>query len=104
MPTTVDKFSDRDMLMDCLTTEKYLSQLYNTTEAECTNQKLREELHTLHSSHEAQHSELFKELYKRGWYDTPKADKAQVTQMIQHWEQWSHQDPTLRPGPARMGH
>lgn len=96
--------SDRDMLMDLLVTEKYLATLYNTTEAECTNQKLREELHTLHSSHEAQHSEIFKELHRRGWYDAPKADPAHVSQVIRSWEQRTSQDPALNPGPARAGH
>lgn len=96
--------NDRDMLMDLLITEKYLSSLYNRTESECTNQKLREELHTLHSAHEAQHSELFKELHKRGWYDTPRAEPGQLSQMVHTWEQRSQQDPTLNPGPARAGH
>lgn len=91
------KFSDRDMLMDMMITEKYLSHQYNLTEAECHNQNLREELHTLHSAHEAQHSELFKEIHKRGWYDTLKADQAQVNQVIQCWQQMSHQDPALNP-------
>ena len=60
----MDKLSDRDMLMDVLLTEKYLATLYNAAEAECTNQRLRNNLHTLHSAHEAQHSELFKELHQ----------------------------------------
>lgn len=97
------KLGDREMLMDMLHTEKYLATLYNTAEAECSNQELRTELHTLHSSHEAQHSELFKELHKRGWYQSPKADPAMIRQMIQHWEQKTEQDPTLNPGPARAG-
>jgi spore coat protein CotF len=94
---------DRDMLTDLLMTEKYLATLYNQTEAECTNQRLREELHTLHSSHEAQHAEIFKELHKRGWYDAPKADAAQIQQVIRAWEARSHRDPALNPGPARAG-
>lgn len=96
--------NDRDMLMDLLITEKYLATLYNQTEAECTNQTLRDELHTLHSAHEAQHSELFKELHKRGWYDTAPAEPGHVTRLIQTWEQRSHEDPALQPGPARAGH
>ncbi len=94
---------DREMLMDLLITEKYLTTLYNTTESECTHQRLREELHTLHSAHEAQHAELFKELHKRGWYDTPRADSAQLQQLVQSWEQRTRQDPALNPGPARAG-
>lgn len=94
---------DREGMLDLLLTEKYLADLYNRAEAECSNHDLREELHSLHSSHEAQHARLFREVQRRGWYQPPAASPELVQHLLRTWEERTRHDPALAPGPARAG-
>ncbi|WP_171904647.1 spore coat protein [Sporolituus thermophilus] len=75
---TMNRLSDRDMLLDLLVTENYLSQLYNhaVLESSTSNvQKTFEQL--LQDAHNTSRA-LFTEMQERGWYNvkrTADADK-----------------------------
>lgn len=97
------RLTDRDCCLDMLMTEKFLADMYNHAEAECAHPRLREELHTLHSAHEAQHAELFKEALKRGWYRPAPASPEQVQRMVAAYRAMA-EGAAVNPGPARAGH
>ncbi len=69
---------DRDLMLDCLSSEKLITGMYNSGANECASASLRTEmLNLLREEHNLQ-STVFTELQKRGWYSTPVADNSKV--------------------------
>lgn len=76
MGASKNQLSDRDMLLDLLMTEKYISQVYNTAIMEATNSDV------LDTFEEMQHDEhengrlLFTAMQERGWYNANQTEKS----------------------------
>jgi len=69
-------FNDREIMDDILTSQKHITDVYNTFSNECTNQQLQSDmLNILKEEHTIQFS-VFSEMQKRGWY-SPGAAEAQ---------------------------
>ena len=75
--------TDREMLTDALSSEKFMTENYNTYANECASPSLMNEfMNLLSEEHQIQH-DVFSELQKRGWYPTQSApaEKAQQAKM-----------------------
>ena len=69
---------DKEMLSDLLSTQKHVTNNYNTRAGECQCVNLRDTfLHILQEEHGIQ-SELFNESHSRGWYPTKEAPPADI--------------------------
>ena len=74
---------DKELLTDCLNSEKNCTSVYNTFANECVNPQLRNDfVNTLKDAHDIQF-ELSGEATNRGWYavkDAPEIDIMQAAQ------------------------
>lgn len=69
---------DKDLLTDALSSQKFITDVYNTFANECAAPNVRNEmLNILHDEHCIQ-ADIFCEMQKRGWYPTTQADQQQV--------------------------
>ena len=72
--------TDREMLTDALSSEKFMTENYNTYANECASPSLMNEfMNLLSEEHQIQH-DVFSELQKRGWYPTQSAPAEKVHQ------------------------
>lgn len=72
--------TDREMLTDALSSEKFMTENYNTYANECASPSLMNEfMNLLSEEHQIQH-DVFSELQKRGWYPTQSAPAEKVQQ------------------------
>ena len=77
---------DMELIDDSIASQKLISSNYNTFANECATPNLRDEfMNILKDEHEIQ-AELFTEMQKRGWYQTPPADDQKVTQAKQKFQ------------------
>ncbi|WP_198003944.1 spore coat protein [Thermosinus carboxydivorans] len=74
---TMNRLSDRDMLLDLLTTEKYLSHLYDHAILESSTSNVQKTFEQLvQDAHDTSRT-LFTVMQERGWYNVKRtADKA----------------------------
>ena len=72
------QMDDRTMMDDLLSSEKHITGTYNTFTNECSTQKIRDSfLNLLNEEHQMQ-SNIFDEMKKRSWYQTPAAEQNKV--------------------------
>ena len=72
--------TDREMLTDALSSEKFMTENYNTYANECASPSLMNEfMNLLSEEHQIQH-DVFSELQKRGWYPTQSSPAEKVQQ------------------------
>ncbi len=70
-------FTDREIMDDILSSQKHITDVYNTFSNECVNQQLQSDMvNILKEEHSIQFS-VFSEMQKRGWY-SPDAAQAQM--------------------------
>ena len=85
MPNNTN-FSDREMMDDALSSQKFITDGYNTFANECATTALMTEfLNILGEEHQIQH-DVFCEMQKRGWYATEAADQNKVNQAKQKFQ------------------
>ncbi len=73
-----NKFGDREMLDDILSTEKFMTGCYNEVANECSSSSLKSEfVNILTHEHSIQH-DIYKEMAERGWYNTTKAEQSKI--------------------------
>lgn len=76
-------YGDREMLTDALSSQKFITDGYNTFANECAAPALKSEfMNLLSEEHQIQH-DLFSEMQKRGWYPTPAAQEQKIQQCKQ---------------------
>ncbi len=69
-------FSDREIMDDILSSQKHITDVYNTFSNECVNQQLQSDMvNILKEEHGIQFA-VFSDMQKRGWY-SPAAAEAQ---------------------------
>ena len=74
---TNSSFTDKEIMDDILSSQKHISEGYNSFSNECTNQQLQSDmLNILKEEHNIQFT-VFSEMQKRGWY-SPCAAQAQM--------------------------
>jgi spore coat protein CotF len=62
------RLSDRDMLLDLLMTEKYMSRIYNNAALESTNEAVLEAFDEMARDEHNNARSLFEAMQNRGWY------------------------------------
>ncbi len=78
--------TDRDILSDALSTQKFTTGKFNTFANECAAQELRHDvMDILNEEHEIQY-DIFSEMQKRGWYPTPEAEQQKIMQAKQKFQ------------------
>lgn len=80
-------FGDREMMEDVLSSQKFVTEGYNTFANECASPAVMSELmNILNEEHQIQH-EVFDEMVKRGWYQTESAPQKKIDQCKQQYSQ-----------------
>ena len=79
-------FSDKDIMTDLLSSQKFVTDGYNTFTNECACPSLRSDmLNILNDEHHIQ-SDVWTEMNKRGWYPTEAADQNKINQVRQKYQ------------------
>ncbi len=79
-------FGDKEMLTDALSSQKFITDGYNSFANECATPSVRTELmNILNEEHQIQ-QEIFMEMQKRGWYQTEQADQNKISQAKQKYQ------------------
>ena len=76
-------FTDKEMMHDCLDTEKYLIGMYNTALTESATPEVVQTLTDLLSDNHRMQQQLFREMNSRGWYPVTKAEEQKIMQAQQ---------------------
>ena len=75
--------TEKDILQDCLSSEKYTTTNYNTYAGECVSEQLRSAfLNILDDEHRIQ-ADIFNDMSSKGWYAVQPADQQQLQQVKQ---------------------
>ncbi|MBS7315443.1 MAG: spore coat protein [Clostridiaceae bacterium] len=83
MANNVINMSERDILDDFLSSQKFIADTYNTWAGECVNANLRDDfLCILKEEHDIQ-SELFTEMQNHGWYQTKPVEQTELDKLRQ---------------------
>ena len=79
-------FSDKEMLSDILSSQKYATSGYNTSANESATPAIKTDfMNILNEEHQIQ-NDVFKEMQKRGWYPVETADHNKIQQTKQRYE------------------
>ena len=77
------QFTPKEVMNDVLSTQKHLTDTYNTFANECACPTLKSEfMAILNEEHQLQH-EVFCDMQQRGWYQVEQADQNKITQAKQ---------------------
>ena len=77
---TDQKFTDKEILDDILSSQKHITDIYNTFSNECVNQQLQSDmLKILGEEHNTQFT-TFGEMQKRGWYNPAQAQAQMINE------------------------
>jgi len=80
MNSTNTMFSDKDRLQDALSSQKFITENYNTFTNECITPEVRGVfMSILKEEHDIQ-NEIFTEMQKRGWYQITPAEPQKIQQ------------------------
>lgn len=82
-------FGDREMMDDALSSQKSITDGYNSYANECATPALKSEfMNILNEEHQIQH-EVFTEMQKRGWYQVTPAEQTKINQCKQKYQSQS---------------
>lgn len=71
--------TDKEIMEDILTSQKFIAGMYNTFTNECVNQRLRTDfLNILREEHNIQQS-VYDQMKTRGWYSPSQADQQKIS-------------------------
>jgi spore coat protein CotF len=85
------QMQERELMDDVLSSQKHITGTYNDFTNECVNANVRSEfMRILNEEHQIQ-SDVFDEMKKRGWYQTPNADLEKVQQAKQKFQNQQQQ-------------
>lgn len=75
--------TEKEILQDCLSSQKLTTGNYNTWAGECANEQLRTAmLNILDDEHRIQ-ADIFTDMNTNGWYPVQPADQQQLQQVKQ---------------------
>ena len=83
MNTQTNTMGDKEVVNDCIISQKQISSSYNTYAGECVSEPLRNAfLSILDDEHRIQ-AGLFKDMQSRGWYNVDPAESNKLQQVKQ---------------------
>lgn len=78
-------FGDKEMLTDLLSSQKFVTDGYNSFANECATPNIKTDfVNILREEHQIQ-NDVFTEMQKRGWYPTEAADQNKINQAKQKY-------------------
>lgn len=81
-----NSFGEKEILTDALSSQKFVTDNYNTFANECSNPSVKNEfIDILNEEHQIQF-EIFSEMNKRGWYPTQPAEQQKISQTKQKFK------------------
>lgn len=82
---------EKEVFNDVLSSQKFITETYNTFTNECVTPNIRNEfMRILNEEHQIQ-AEVFDEMQKRGWYQTPAADQQKIQQAKTKYQNMNQQ-------------
>lgn len=69
---------DKELMDDCLNSQKQITGDYNTFANECLNAQLRQTVMQLLNDEHAIQSDVFNQIHSRGWYPVPAAQQKKI--------------------------
>lgn len=82
---------DKELLEDCLNSQKHIETNYNIWANECVDCCLKDDMMNILKEEHDMQFELFAEMQNRGWYATEAADANKITQTRQKLDQAMNQ-------------
>lgn len=80
------QYDDKEMMNDALYSQKQITENYNIFANECAESQIRDIFMTiLNEEHQIQ-ADVFDEMSKRGWYAIQSADRQQIQQVKQKFQ------------------
>ncbi|NCC68092.1 MAG: spore coat protein [Clostridia bacterium] len=77
--------TEKDILTDCLSSQKFTAANYNSYAGECANEQLRNTfLNILDDEHRIQ-ADIFTDMSSNGWYPVQPADQQKLQQARQQF-------------------
>lgn len=87
------QMSDRDFINDILSTEKYLTNSYNTAVNEASIEELYQlQMKHLNDTHQAAR-ELYLLMQQKGWYQVEPAENQKISQKAAQFAEYRSQFP-----------
>jgi spore coat protein CotF len=87
------QMNDRDRLNDILSTEKYLTDSFNTAAREASHDRLHQTVMTvLTETHQASR-DAYNMMFKKGWYKLEAETPQRIQQAQQQFQNYSTQFP-----------
>ena len=77
---------ERDLMNDVLSSQKFITDTYNTYTNECATPNVRDGFLSILSEEHQIQSEVFDLMKQRGWYQVPAADQQKVSQAKQPYQ------------------
>ncbi|PWA12062.1 hypothetical protein DCC39_08050 [Pueribacillus theae] len=77
--------NDRDRLNDMLSTEKYMTDGYDTALNEASHEQLYQDILMIYTETQNCQRDLFNLMFKKGWYKLEAADGQQLQQSQQQF-------------------
>ncbi|MBL5767188.1 hypothetical protein B5V88_14180 [Heyndrickxia sporothermodurans] len=87
------RMSDRDLVNDLLSMEKYLTASYNNAMNEASHEALYQDLLSVFTETQNEQRELFNLMFQNGWYKLEAAEQQKVQQSFQQHQGYSNQFP-----------
>jgi len=91
MTTEPTQMQEKELFTDVLSSQKFITETYNTFANECATPTVRDEfMKILTEEHEIQ-ADVFDTMQKRGWYPTPAAEQQKIQQAKQKFQNQQQQ-------------
>lgn len=74
---------EKEILQDCLLSQKQLTDSYNTFAGECTNTQLRDTFLNILKEEHCIQSDVFGDMQSNGWYQPEAAQQQKIDQARQ---------------------
>lgn len=87
------QMSDRDLVNDLLSMEKYMTASYNNAMNEASHEALYQDLLSVFTETQNEQRELFNLMFQNGWYKLEAAEQQKVQQSFQQHQGYSNQFP-----------
>ena len=73
-------FTDREIMDDILTSQKHITDVYNTFSNECVNQQLQNDMINILKEEHSMQFDVFSDMQQRGWYSPAAAQQQMITE------------------------
>ena len=87
------EMNERDFTNDLLTTEKYMTDSYNTFLNEASHQALYQDVLNIFTETQNEQRQLYNLMFQKGWYKLEPAEQQKLQQKYQQFQGYTNQFP-----------